>query len=183
MEFPPLLQTARLFIRAPDPDAAAVINDAIRESHDSLRAWMPWAEHVPSLAETAARLRQAAAAFSAGSDLGLYFWNRHNGTFVGAGGVHARLADTSRREVGYWLRTSARGNGLATEAVRTIARQAILSLGLAAVEIHSSSRNLASQRVALRAGFTLATVRDDGRVDRDGVASLTHVYELRPEDA
>jgi RimJ/RimL family protein N-acetyltransferase len=183
MPFPALLDTEHLVIRAPEPTQAPAVNAAIRESYDSLRTWMSWADHLPSEEETRAHLDKASRFFADGVDVGLYLWERDTGTFVGGAGLHARLADPTRRELGYWVRTSARGRGLATEAVRALAEAAFRSLALTAVEIHTSARNLASQRVASRAGFVLVEVRNDGRIDPDGVPSVTHIYERRVDRA
>jgi RimJ/RimL family protein N-acetyltransferase len=177
--FPPLLQTPRLLIRPADPGAARLVNDAIRESYDSLHAWLPWADHVPSVDETREHLTRALAAFRDGSDHGLSIWERDGGVFAGAVGLHARLPDPRRQEIGYWLRAGARGRGYASEAVAAVAAAAFEALGLAAIEIHASARNVASHRVAVRAGFDLVAIRDDGRVDRDGIRSPTHVYARR----
>jgi RimJ/RimL family protein N-acetyltransferase len=57
-------------------------------------------------------------------------------------------------EVGYWVARDARRRGIATRAVRLIARWGVLDLGLARVELMTRVDNLASQGVAERAGFT-----------------------------
>ncbi len=183
MRFPPLVHTSRLLIRPADPEAAPIINAAIRESYDELRAWLPWADHVPSVDETREHLIGARAKFEVGSDHGLSLWGRDTGRFLGGAGLHGRLADSSRREIGYWLRTSECGQGYAREAVGAIAKAAFTGLGLLAVEIHTSARNVRSQRVAVGAGFTLIAIRDDGRVDPDGVPSPSHIYERRADAA
>lgn len=59
-----------------------------------------------------------------------------------------------RAEVGYWLAPWGRGHGHATRAVRLICAWGFRSLALERVELIAASANLASQRVAERAGFT-----------------------------
>jgi RimJ/RimL family protein N-acetyltransferase len=56
--------------------------------------------------------------------------------------------------VGYWLSPAARGRGLATRAVRLLARRAFAELGLARLELTCGPDNEASQHVAERCGFT-----------------------------
>lgn len=180
MSFPPVLETPRLLIRRADPHEAPAINAAIRESYDSLRAWLPWADHLPSIAETREHLAQARAEALQGTDHGLFLWDRNTTAFLGAAGLHARSPDRFRREIGYWLRTTAVGRGYATEAVLAVARAALSILRLEAVEIRTSARNVASQGVAVRAGFVLVSVQEDGRIDPDGIPSPTHVYERCP---
>jgi RimJ/RimL family protein N-acetyltransferase len=77
-------------------------------------------------------------------------------------------------EVGYWSHPDARGQGKTTEALRLAVRHALLpaqdgGLGLTRVLLRAAAGNAASQRVAVKAGFTRTGV--DRRADRlrDGV--------------
>lgn len=176
--FPVPLHTERLTLREPDPRAAHDVNSAIRESFEALHRWLPWADHVPSLDETRDHLTTAQQRFRAGEDCGLFIWTRDGKAFIGAIGLHPRLPDPTQREIGYWIRTSAAGQGYATEAARAVARCALTDLGIAGLQIHCSARNVASQRVAEGAGFTRAAVRNDGRIDPDGQPAATWVYLL-----
>jgi RimJ/RimL family protein N-acetyltransferase len=61
-------------------------------------------------------------------------------------------------EVGYWMHPSARGTGIATDAVRLLVRHATIDrldggLGLRRLTLRTAAGNLASQRVAAKAGF------------------------------
>lgn len=167
-------------LREPNPDDAPEINAAIRESFAELHRWLPWADHLPSVDETREHLTLARDKYHAGEDWGLFIWDRASGEFVGAIGLHRRLADTSRREIGYWIRTSAAGRGYATEAVRAVTRWGFDDLKLSALEIHSSERNVASHRVAQAAGFSKTATLADDRVDPDGQRSSTLVFERKP---
>jgi len=96
-----------------------------------------------------------------------------------AGGVTLRHFDPMRGviEVGYWLFAHARGRGLATNAVRAVAREVFAS-GLWRIEAHVRIGNDASERVLERAGFTREGVKrrllrhGDGRVDATGFSLL-----------
>lgn len=181
--FPEELETARLRIRRPDPDVAPAVNAAIRESFDTLTRWMEWADHVPSVEETRDRLVRARQQFIAGEDYGFHLFIASSGLFIGSSGLHPRSVDVKRWEIGYWLRDTATGHGYATEAVRAIAAAGFKALDLTAIEIHASGRNIASHRVARRAGFVLDAVVSDGRIDPDGERSDTHVYVLSRDAA
>ena len=73
---------------------------------------------------------------------------------LGMIGLHLFPADPGLAEVGYWLRREARGRGAATTAVRLVAGWAFGELGIARLSLQTAPENLASQRVAERAGFT-----------------------------
>jgi RimJ/RimL family protein N-acetyltransferase len=70
------------------------------------------------------------------------------------GSIGASPPDDGGREVGYWLRADARGRGLATRALALIAAWSFEHHGLARVQLRVDPENLASCRVAERAGFT-----------------------------
>ena len=68
--------------------------------------------------------------------------------------LHLFATDPGLAEVGYWLRREARGHGAATTAVRLVAGWAFGELGIRRLNLQTAPENLASQRVAERAGFT-----------------------------
>jgi RimJ/RimL family protein N-acetyltransferase len=72
------------------------------------------------------------------------------------GGVSLNTVDLAqgRAAVGYWLAAEARGRGIATHAVRLLARWAFEDLELMRLELTCGPDNDASQRVAERCGFT-----------------------------
>jgi RimJ/RimL family protein N-acetyltransferase len=90
--------------------------------------------------------------------------------------------DQSVTEIGYWVRAEARGRGVATRATTLVARWAIDVCGMQRVQLRADAKNLASQRVAERAGFeregVLRSVRYNTRQRRrvDFV-----MYSLLPE--
>ena len=72
---------------------------------------------------------------------------------IGGGSLHDVDLDDRRAAVGYWLAADARGRGIATHAVRLIARWAFAELALARLEITCGPDNEPSLRVAERCGF------------------------------
>jgi RimJ/RimL family protein N-acetyltransferase len=55
--------------------------------------------------------------------------------------------------VGYWVKREARGRGVATRALRRVAHWAIEDLGVERLWLTTHPANVASQRVAEKAGF------------------------------
>ncbi len=56
---PESFETERLLIRVPLPGDGEALNHAIRESIDELRPWMPWAQDIPSVAQSEENILQA----------------------------------------------------------------------------------------------------------------------------
>jgi RimJ/RimL family protein N-acetyltransferase len=73
---------------------------------------------------------------------------------LGGSSLSAINVEQGRAAIGYWLAPSARGRGVATHAVRLIARWALGELQLARLELTCGPDNRASQRVGERCGFT-----------------------------
>lgn len=72
--------------------------------------------------------------------------------------------------IGYWLRPCARGQALTAEAVTAIASWATNEHGVHGLFITAHPQNVASQRVAERAGFVQVGVVDHKPPFRDGVS-------------
>jgi RimJ/RimL family protein N-acetyltransferase len=97
------------------------------------------------------------------------------------GGIGTRVLDAAIVEIGYWVKAEARGRGVATLALELIARFAFTELGAARVQLRTEPDNIASQRVAEKAGFTregvLRSLLEFKGRRRDAV-----MFSLLPED-
>lgn len=87
-----------------------------------------------------------------------------------------------RGSVGYWLLEDSRGKGRATRAVRLVASWALPEMRLGRLQLHTDPENVASQRVAERAGFTREGVLRAYNGRRDGTRADALVYSLLPQD-
>jgi ribosomal-protein-serine acetyltransferase len=170
-DIPESMESERLHIRPPRAGDGPAVYEAIAESLEELRPWMPWAqgEQTPETAEAYAR--EAQASFAMRRDLPLALFLRDGGAYVGGSGLHRIDWDVPRFEIGYWVRSSMAGKGLATEATRRIALFALDDLGAERVEIWCDARNERSAAVAGRAGFTLEARLNRHR--RDILGSLS----------
>lgn len=78
------------------------------------------------------------------------------------------LAEEHRHgEIGYWTVPAARGQGITAEAVGTVCRWGFAVLDVHRIACLTAPENVASQRTALRAGFTYEGIAR-GRLTRDG---------------
>lgn len=143
-----------LLLRAFHPDDAEAIYSAVCESKAELSRWLPWCHAEYSLADTQEFLLQRGNAFSKQGEHAFAIVERRSGRFVGAAGINQLDRATGRANLGYWLRTSATGQGYATRSTLLVASWAFTELGLQRIEIVAALGNVASQRVATRAGAT-----------------------------
>jgi RimJ/RimL family protein N-acetyltransferase len=98
------------------------------------------------------------------------------GTDEYLGSVDIRLS--GRASVGFMVRPEYRGRGIATRAVQAIVRWAMDEHGVTSLTLTTNPRNVASQRVAEKAGFRRVGTRVDHPPLRDG-RTYSLVYELR----
>jgi RimJ/RimL family protein N-acetyltransferase len=98
------------------------------------------------------------------------------------GQVFIERDEDGRGSVGYWLLKDGRGKGRATRAVRLMASWALAEMRLGRLQLHTDPENVASQRVAERAGFTREGVFRAYNGRRDGTRADAFVYSLLPRD-
>ena len=183
LDFPDSFDTQRLTICAPRPGHAPEIVQAVTESLDELRPWMPWANQAPTLEATEDRLRRAMARWITREDLLLHLYLRGTSTFVGGSGLHRFDWNVRRFEIGYWVRTKFAGHGYISEAVNGITAFAFTHLKANRVEIHCDSRNARSAAVAKRCGFKMEGVLRRNALGVDGQLRDTLIFsKISPDE-
>jgi RimJ/RimL family protein N-acetyltransferase len=85
---------------------------------------------------------------------------------LGGIGIEQVMPNRAQGEVGYWVAPWARGRGVATAATTALAGRA-LAHGFARLELLCDPENVASQRVALGAGFQREGMRRGGGTGLD----------------
>ncbi|MGV9596481.1 GNAT family N-acetyltransferase [Streptosporangium sandarakinum] len=85
-------------------------------------------------------------------------------------------------ELSYWLAAEARGRGVVTRALTLITSWAVRHIGLVELRLWAHQDNLASQRVALRAGYLRDPDRDKAQEAKGAVWPM-HAFVLVPTGA
>ena len=171
-------------------DVAESDGEAIFEfltSDPDIARWtrIPWPytrAHLHDFMALAGRARRAR------SDVVLAIADPDDDRFLGCIGLHrigARPVPRSAMlpdEIGYWIAQEARGRGLVTQAVRLVSAYALGPLGVEHVNLQTKVGNLASQRVAEKAGYRYvgrvsAIEVDDDTSDHDRFAMTLDDYE------
>ncbi|ODS33027.1 MAG: ribosomal-protein-serine acetyltransferase [Candidatus Scalindua rubra] len=83
--------------------------------------------------------------------------------------------------LGYWVRSSRAGQGIATAAVRLISRFGLETLGFTRLEIVAAVQNKASQRVAEKVGAIREGVHRNRHVVSDKIYDAV-IFSLIPQD-
>ncbi len=178
LDMPESFETERLLIRCHLPGEGVELNAAVRETLDSLRPWMPWAQTPPTIEDSEVYTRQSHADFAARRDFALRLWLKDGKTLVGCSGLHPRGWEVPKFEIGYWCRSRFQRQGYITEAVKAIAEFGFATLAAKRLEIRCDARNSASSRVAERAGFKMEATFHNDRRSLDGQLNDTLVFAL-----
>lgn len=176
LDFPESFESERLLIRAALWHDGAAINEAVRESIEELRPWMPWAHTIPTLEESEKNIRYSRTEFLERKDLRLLLLNKQTGQLVGSSGLHQIDWQARKFEIGYWVRTSCQQQGYITEAVHAITRFAIQELQANRIQIRCDARNIRSAKVAERCGFTLEGILRNETCDVNSALSNTMIF-------
>jgi ribosomal-protein-serine acetyltransferase len=167
----------RIELRPPRLSDAPAILDAVRESRAELSRWMTWCQPKYGLAEARAWIRRAASGRRRGTayefvivDADAEAGPRGTDRILGSCGLNQIRPADRLANLGYWVRTSEAGRGIATSAVLRVAEFAFRETDLARLEIVVAVENAASQRVARKVGAIVEGVARD-RIFVGGQAS------------
>ena len=132
------------------PDDIEAAYQAVLESLDHLRPWMPWAE---------GNTRESQAEFLAGCDRDWQAGAAYNYAMISEGKIAGSCGLTARTgpggmEIGYWVHRAYVRRGLATAATAALVSQAFTLPGIDHVEIVHDEANIASGGVPRKLGFT-----------------------------
>jgi len=152
---PPTESSLDVRIRPYMLDDASALFEAAQESLVELRAWMPWPCCYPeySIEESRSLLEIQVAAFQEGSAFEFAIVSA-NGGYLGGCGLHQIDKSNHRANLGYWVRSTAVGRGIATTAVQLIRNWGFQNTDLLRLELVIALGNLASHRVAEKSGAT-----------------------------
>jgi len=148
MKPPPYrIVTQRLVVRCYEPSDAAAVKEAVDASLDHLRPWMPWAHEEPQTVEQKVELlRTFRGQFDLGQNFVYGLFSADESQLVGGSGFHLRVGDHAF-EIGYWIRASEDGKGLATESTAALTRVGFEVCEVDRIEIHVEPANERSARI------------------------------------
>lgn len=153
---------------------------AARESIDSVHSWLPWCHPEYALAESEEWVRKQVRLWEREEEFS-FVVRDHGGTFVGGCGLNQINRIHLIANLGYWTRAGQTGRGYATAAARLVARFGIEQVGLQRIEIVAAVGNVASQRVAQRAGAIREGVLRN-RLHLHGESCDAVMFSITPAD-
>lgn len=143
--------TSTIHLRRYRPDDVDAMYEAVIASKRELSRWMPWCHAEYSRQDAAAWVESRPGAWERNDEWSFLIVDAED-QLLGSCGIHRLDLKNGVGELGYWVKTSATRRGIASEATRQLCRWAFEEAGLERIEILASIENLASQRVAEKAG-------------------------------
>jgi RimJ/RimL family protein N-acetyltransferase len=133
-------------------DCVAGLFEAVIESKEELSRWMHWCHPDYSAGETKQWVDSRSEAWEQCKEYSFLIVDSRSSQIVGNCGLDHVHEIHLFANLGFWVRTSRTGEGAAAEATRLLSEFGFSALKLARIEILVAVENIASQRVAERAG-------------------------------
>jgi len=115
------------------PFSAEDINplyEAVRESINEVSPWLPWCHPDYKLEETTEFIMSRDEVWKKDTDYGFAVFDAKTGKLLGGVGLSQVNRTHGMANLGYWVRTSCAGRGVASSAARLAARFALEELKL-----------------------------------------------------
>jgi RimJ/RimL family protein N-acetyltransferase len=178
IDVPMPIRTPRLLIRPKQVGDGAITSAAVAETWDELHKWMRWAENREAFTAESMEIRNrhVMASFILRESIELIGLEAETGTAVIWCGLHDIDWQGRQCDTGYWVRKSAHGRGLATEATHALVRYAFGALGMRRIGLTHSGGNEASRRIAERLGFSFEGIQRGANILPGGKCADRYCY-------
>ncbi|MEM8944815.1 MAG: GNAT family protein [Planctomycetota bacterium] len=162
------------------PEAADIprLYEAADISRVELAPWMDWCHADFCIADAEKWVLEQTAQANVHAFIII---DEQTGLCLGTCGLHDISRGHRYADLGYWVRTSHLGRGIAPAAARKVAEIAFYELELVRLEIVVDLRNLKSQRVAEKVGAKREGVIRNGLV-HSGIPKDAVLFSLIPSD-
>jgi RimJ/RimL family protein N-acetyltransferase len=180
LDVPLQLETDRLILRAPlHIGDGNIVNQAIRDSFNELKEWLPFAQELPTVEETQINLRNAHINFLKRESFRYLIFHKGNNDFIGTTSLQGIDWDIPKCEIGYWINTRFSGNGYMTEAVNELTNFGFNQFKFRRIEIRCESTNFKSRSIPEKLGFVLeGTLRNDDLSADGSNLTDTSIYSV-----
>jgi ribosomal-protein-serine acetyltransferase len=175
------LTDGRIVLRPLNKQDDRLLYEAIRESLGELIQWFPFCHPDYSIKETRLWLKDRDAEWQAGIAYDFAIIDTKDGTLLGGCGINYIIKDFKMANLGYWVRKTHMGQGIAVAAVRLLAGFGFNELKLNRIEIMPDVNNRRSQRVAEKSGAKREGIMRK-RLTVHGKVSDAVMYSLTPDD-
>ncbi|MEM7165148.1 MAG: GNAT family protein [Planctomycetota bacterium] len=150
------LATDHFVLRCYQPGDGAALREAVSSSYEHLKTYMHWATPDQTEEEAELTVRQLGGKYLTGEDYTMGIWAPDESQLWGGTGFHLRDGPRVWRnaEIGMWIRADRSNAGLGTQVLTALLRWGFEEWPWQRVSWGCDPKNLASARVAEKAGLT-----------------------------
>jgi ribosomal-protein-serine acetyltransferase len=161
-------------------DVDALYEAAI-ESVETVYPWLPWCRPDYRREESEEWIKAQIENWDKLVDNSFAIFDNEGKRYLGGCGLNEIRPDRRYANLGYWVRKSEEGKGIATRAARLIGRIGVEHFQICRIEVVAAIGNFGSQRVAEKAGaFREGIIRN--RIFLDGKLHSAVLYSFIPAD-
>lgn len=175
------LPPGSLRVRPWQPEDADALFTAAVESVETVGRWLPWCRQGYARDDSVAWIAHAQASWQLEEMFAFAIVDETDGSVAGGVGLNQFNRQHRSANLGYWVRQSRQGQGIAPRAVPAVARFGFETLGLVRVEIVAAEHNLSSRRCAEKAGARFEGIGRRRLVIGENLLDAA-VYSLIPDD-
>ncbi len=169
-----------IHIRPFERDDAGPFFEAAIDSIQEVHPWLPWCHPLYTLSEAEAWVSMARSTWRARTQFQFVILSEDD-EILGGCGLDKLNEEHKFANLGYWVRSWATRSGVATEAVQAVRDWAYENTDLNRLEIVVAVSNVASARVAEKAGAIFeGTLRN--RINLHGESHDAFVYSFARDD-
>jgi len=168
-------------LRPFEMDDAIQLYEAVRESLADLKPWMSWVHDAYSQEEAQKFIRITRARWEERTLYAFAIIDAKNGDVLGGCSLSHKHPVYHFCNVGYWVRSSRHGSGIAGRAARLAVRFGFEYAGLIRAEVVVAVGNDKSQRVAEKIGAHYEGILHNRMVVGTAIYDA-HMYSLLPSD-
>ncbi|HEV2582118.1 MAG TPA: GNAT family protein [Ktedonobacteraceae bacterium] len=172
------LRGERVIVRPYRESDAQALQEAVAESRDNLRPWMPFADEHQTVDESRDWIIHQIAGWLTRESLVVGFWDAATQRYLGGSGYHVRDWEIGYYEIGYWIRVTAEGHGYVTETIRLLTDYAFETLKANRLEIRCDELNVRSAAIPRRLGYIEEGLLRNDTITPGGDLRNTLVFSL-----
>jgi RimJ/RimL family protein N-acetyltransferase len=142
-------------LRSYDIGDGPLLSEAVDESYEHLRPWMPWATRHQSIEDSEKLVRQFRARYLMSEDFTIGIFSPDEQRLLGGTGFHLREGpiSTGCAEMGMFIRQSEAGRGLGAKVLMGLLEWGFTDWPWLRLAWRCDQRNLASVRIAEKCGL------------------------------
>ena len=168
-------------IRKYKPQDILGFYEAVIDSKKEISKWLPWCDKEYSINETKNWiLTQVPEIWKSGKGCEFIIAKKEERKVVGGCCLEQINMEAKEASIGYWVRSSYTGQGIATTACLFLLKYGFVELGLELIKVIPSEENIASIKVAEKLPYVEKRTVKNGFKIRDRVSNAA-VYLITKE--